>query len=165
MKIDLTNIPPGGKKVDFKFEPEWWPPDSGEDRILGFERPVSGWISIQSAGKKIAVKGFLSTRLVLQCDRCLDPYGVDFNTDFSFYLSTAHIAGISEIELSEEDLDLDFIQGNYLDVDQTVREQVIVNLPMKSLCAEGCKGICPICGRNLNKERCSCPSGRELSLD
>jgi uncharacterized protein len=80
-------------------------------------------------------------------------------------LSTAHIAGISEIELSEEDLDVDFIQGNYLDVDQTVREQVIVNVPMKSLCTEGCKGICPICGRNLNEERCSCPPGREVSLD
>jgi uncharacterized protein len=86
---------------------------------------------------------------------------VDLATKFSFYLSTAQFGGISEIELSEDDLDVDFVEGNFLGVDQVVREQVVLNVPMKSLCTQECKGLCPLCGCNLNAEKCSCAQGRE----
>ena len=62
----------------------------------------------------------------------------------------------SELELSEEDMSVDFIMGDEIDLDEVVREQIYFSLPMKSLCREDCRGLCPVCGINLNKEECKC---------
>jgi len=158
MKIDLTNIPSEGKRTDLRLTPDWWRPDPDEDRIVGLENPLSARIKIYPAGKKIVVEGFLSTRLLLRCDRCLEPYSWDLSTDFRIYLSMSPFKGELEVELSEDDLDIDFIDGNFLDPDQIIKEQIILNVPMKTLCTTECKGLCPICGCNLNMKRCSCSS-------
>jgi len=152
----LTNIPSEGKEIDFMLTPDWWRPDLDEDRILGLESPLSVKIRIYLAGRKIVVEGSLSTGLLLRCDRCLEPYSWDLSKDFRIYLSISPFEG---------DLGLDFIEGGLLDSDQIIKEQLILNVPMKTLCTTGCKGLCPICGCNLNITGCSCSSGYETSLD
>jgi len=164
MKIDLTNIPPEGIKNNFAFKPDWWRPDLDEDRIVGLEAPLSGWIKIYPAGKRIVAEGFLSARLLLRCDRCLEPYRWDLSKDFRIYLSIYPFGAELEVELLEDDLSVDFIDGGFLDSDQIIREQLVLNVPMKTLCAMECKGLCPICGCNLNMTRCSCSSRHETSL-
>jgi len=93
MKIDLTNIPSGGKQTDLVLKADWWKPDLDEDRIVGLESPLSAWIKIYPVGKKIVVEGSLSTRLLLRCDRCLEPYGWDLSKDFRIYLSISPFKG------------------------------------------------------------------------
>jgi uncharacterized protein len=161
MKIDLTKIPPGGKKIDFALKPDWWKPDFGEDRIVGFESPLSAWIEIKPVGQKIIIEGFLSARLLLRCDRCLEPYNWALSTDFRIYLSISPFEGEMEVELLEDDLNLDFIDGNLLDPEQVIKEQLILNVPLKTLCNLECKGLCPTCGCNLNITTCSCSSRYE----
>jgi uncharacterized protein len=161
MKIDLTNIPSGGKQTDLVLKADWWKPDLDEDRIVGLESPLSAWIKIYPAGEKIVIEGSLSTRLLLRCDRCLEPYGWDLSKDFRIYLSISPFKGNLEVELLENDLNLDFIDGNFLDPHQIIKEQLILNVPMKTLCVTECKGLCPICGCNLNMTRCSCSSRYE----
>jgi len=161
MKIDLTNIPSGGKQTDLVLKPDWWKPDLDEDRIVGLESPLSARIKIYPAGEKIVIEGSLSTRLLLRCDRCLEPYGWDLSKDFRIYLSISPFKGNLEVELLENDLNLDFIDGNFLDPHQIIKEQLILNVPMKTLCVTECKGLCPICGCNLNMTRCSCSSRYE----
>lgn len=156
MKIDLTNIPAEGKRLNFSLPLEWWKPDFAEDRIVGLERPISAWINVYTAGKKMIIEGALSTRLLLRCDRCLEPYSWDLSTDFRISLSVSLFKGEGELELIEDDLNLDFINGNLLDADQIIKEQLILNVPMKTLCTTECKGICPLCGCNLNTTTCSC---------
>lgn len=164
MKIDLTYIPPEGKKLNFEFSQEWWKPDVKEDRIVGLVSPISGWVKIQPVGKKISVEGSLSTRLRLRCDRCLEPYAWDLSNDFRVFLSLAQFAGELDLELSEDDLNLEFIHGNLLELDQIIKEQVILSLPMKTLCSGECRGLCPTCGCNLNLTTCSCSSKLETPL-
>jgi uncharacterized protein len=164
MKVDLTNIPPEGKNLEFKLAPDWRKLGSDEDRIIGFETPLSARIKLYSAGKKIAVEGSFSTRLLLRCDRCLEPYGWDLSRDFRVYLTAAPPAEELEVELREDDLSLDFVDGDFIDPDQILREQIILNVPMKTLCRKDCKGLCPLCGSNLNVSQCSCSSGYETSL-
>jgi len=158
MKIDLTKIPPEGKKLDLTLPVEWWKPDSDEDRIVGLERPLSTSIKIYPAGKKMVVEGLISTRLLLRCDRCLEQYGWDLSEEFRISLSLSPFRGEGEVELLEDDLNLDFIDGNLLDFDQVLKEQLILHVPMKTLCIPECKGLCPVCGCNLNTSRCSCSS-------
>ena len=164
MKIDLTKIPPGGKELHFSLTPDWWKSDSDEDRILGLDSPLTARLKVYPAGEKILVDGVLSARLILRCDRCLETYETDVTTDFRIYVSMIPFKGEAEVELSGNDLNIDFIEDNFLDSDQIIKEQLILNLPMKTLCNDDCKGLCPLCGCNLNIARCSCQSRYETSL-
>jgi uncharacterized protein len=157
MKINLTNIPVEGKNFSFSLPPEWWKSDSDEDRIVGLERPLLARITVYPVSKKIMVDGFFTTRLLLRCDRCLEPYSCDFATDFRISLSLSPFEGEGEVELLADDLNLDFIDGNILDADQILKEQLLLNVPMKTLCTSECRGLCPLCGCNLNTTMCSCP--------
>ena len=156
MKIDLTNIPLEGKKAAFRLGLDWWNPDIDEDRILKLESPVDVGIRLYPAGNRIIVEGYFSVTLLLRCDRCLESYTWDLSKDFKLYLSMIPFKGDGDIELAEDDLDLDFINDNFLDLDQIIREQLILNIPLKTLCRTECKGICPLCGCNLNIVDCSC---------
>jgi uncharacterized protein len=156
MKIDLTNIPSEGKYIKLNITPEWWESDFGNDHIIGLSGPLSGWIKVYLTGKKVTVEGVLSTSLKLRCDRCLAPYDRDLSTNFRVFLSLRPYKGKLDIELSEDDLDINFIDGRYLDSDQIIREQIALNIPMKAICSVDCKGLCPVCGCNLNIETCSC---------
>ena len=90
--------------------------------------------------------------LMIPCDRCLEPVEVPFQLSIERTL---------DMNLTDEEriADLDeqpYLQGYNLDVDQLVRDELLLNLPMKVLCDEDCKGICNRCGANLNHETCDC---------
>lgn len=158
MKIDLTKIPPEGKKINFKLPVEWWKADSGDDRIVGLEQSLSTSMRIYPAGKKMVVEGLISTRLLLRCDRCLEYYGWDLSAEFRISVSLYPFQGEGEVELHEDDLNLDFTDGNLLDLDQVIREQLMLQVPLKTLCTPECRGLCSQCGHNLNISTCSCSS-------
>ena len=61
-----------------------------------------------------------------------------------------------EMELDSEELDEDYFQGDELDLNVLLREQILLALPLKPLCREECRGLCRQCGANLNRESCSC---------
>ena len=156
MKIDLTNIPSEGKELNVRFDQDWWKKGLGEKRILGLGAPLSVWIKIQPSGRRITIEGSVSTSILLQCDRCLEPYLWGLSKDFRIFVSLSPFKGGVDVELSEDDLSLEFIQGDFLELEQVIREQIILSLPMKTLCSPECKGLCEICGSNLNVEACSC---------
>jgi len=163
MKIDLTKIPSEGKKFNFMLPVGWWMPDSEGDRIVGLERPLSASITIYPAGKHMVVEGTISARLVLRCDRCLEEFGWDLSEEFRISISLSQFSGEGEVELLEENLNLDFMNGVLLDSDQILKEQLILQIPMKTVCSPECKGLCPVCGCNLNFSTCSC-TATDLNL-
>ena len=65
-----------------------------------------------------------------------------------------------EIELSEEDLEYGYYEGEIVDCDPLIYEQIVLQIPIKVLCTEDCRGLCPDCGTNLNLEACNCASDR-----
>jgi uncharacterized protein len=60
------------------------------------------------------------------------------------------------MELQREDLDMEFYDGEAIDLGQIIQKQVILTIPFNPLCQENCKGLCPHCGTNKNKETCEC---------
>jgi uncharacterized protein len=66
------------------------------------------------------------------------------------------VIGKEEIELRMEDLDVDYYTGEVIDLTPIIFEQIMLQIPMKALCNELCKGLCPHCGINLNKANCDC---------
>lgn len=157
MIVDLRTVLHGPRQLDFTLEPSWWRCAEQNNQILGLASPFEVHISISKAGSRYLLNGRLSGRLRIRCDRCLEPYKRDLDSDFSLYLAADPLyTDQSEIELLEEDMSVEFITGDELCVDDIVREQVYLSLPMKCLCRTDCAGLCPYCGSNLNVKECGC---------
>jgi uncharacterized protein len=77
------------------------------------------------------------------------------------HLLPAPTARQEQLELGPDDLELDFYQGDTLDVVRLLRSETDLALPMKPLCRQECKGLCPHCGTNLNTEQCQCQTAWE----
>ncbi|MCI9336030.1 MAG: DUF177 domain-containing protein [Lachnospiraceae bacterium] len=83
------------------------------------------------------------------CDRCLTEVPVALELDFERTILSPEMRG-------EEADDLSFMDGFSLDVDALVHDEILINWPAKILCRDDCKGICPVCGQNLNERECGC---------
>lgn len=108
-------------------------------------------------GSEIRIRGRLSARLLATCDRCLAPVEVPLENDFDlFYRPMASIARNDEIEISPDELGVGFYSGDGIDLADVVTEQVNLAMPAKLVCKADCKGLCPVCGANLNVAPCQC---------
>lgn len=103
-------------------------------------------------GKKLLLEGKAFLSLLIPCSRCLEPVEVPFELELCQELDMDK----SEEERAEDLDEQPYVKGYYLDVDQLIGNELLLNLPMKVLCREDCKGICNQCGTNLNRGKCSC---------
>ena len=95
------------------------------------------------------------------CDRCSEPVTLRFGKAFQTFLTprSRDRAAAASVELHEEDLDVGFYDGTGVETNDILWEQVALELPMKVVCSEACRGVCPVCGKNRNREECSCAAG------
>ena len=157
MIINLRTLAPGPRHFHFVLDEDWWKSAGQEGSIVGQKGPLEVAITLQETGDKYALEGTLLGTLLVPCDRCLEPFPFDVKTSFRIFLSIVQNQdGQTEIELIEDDMEVGFIQGDKIDVNDIVREQIQLALPMKCLCKEGCLGLCAVCGRNRNEEPCQC---------
>ncbi|MEJ2009644.1 MAG: DUF177 domain-containing protein [Acidobacteriota bacterium] len=116
------------------------------------------------AGDEIRIRGHISVRLEAACDRCLDGAEIPVERDFDLpYRPMQEIAREEEFEVAKDELEVGFFSGEGVNLDDVVKEQVILSIPMKIVCRPDCLGLCPVCGVNRNTERCSCSAQHEDS--
>ncbi len=157
MIIDLRTIPQGPRNFELLLQQDWWHSDEQKDQILALDAPLEVKMRIYRAGDKYILEGNLSGGLQVRCDRCLESYHQDLRSPFRVFLALPlREMDEAEVELMEEDLEVDFTRGGNIDLDEVLRGQIYLSLPMKSLCRENCLGLCPICGANLNERKCQC---------
>lgn len=107
--------------------------------------------------KDIRIQGRLETRLGSNCARCLEPLTQDVNREFDLlYRPQGADAGRDEMSVTDAEAEISYYEGEGILLDDVVREQILLTLPLKVTCREDCKGLCPHCGKNLNQEKCSC---------
>ena len=108
-------------------------------------------------GSEIHIRGRVATSLEACCDRCLVSVAIPVERDFDlFYRPVSTIARAEEVELLEDELEVGFFSGDGIELADVVTEQVILSVPMKVVCQTECRGFCPVCGANLNIEKCGC---------
>ncbi len=106
----------------------------------------------------IRLVGDFSTSLELNCARCLDVVIRDIGKGFDLlYRPQGSDAGRDELTVTQAEADIGYYKGDGLLLEDVLREQVLLAVPIKVVCSEQCKGLCPRCGRNLNHEGCTCP--------
>jgi uncharacterized protein len=157
MIVDLKTISKETKSFKFIFEKSFFRDYMEDERVLGIDKPIVADVSLSRVDDRFLIEGHISGRLEMKCDRCLCTYYHTLDSDFKSYLTTnPPDKDLNEIELSEEDMDLDFVPGDEIRLDEIVRGFIFLTLPMKSICRPDCLGLCAVCGTNLNVERCEC---------
>ncbi len=122
-----------------------------------FETPLEVKAAIWRAGKSILIKGTLRTTLQLRCVRCLKEFSYPLSSAFDLTLYPLNEApSEEETELSGEDMERGFFEGGEIRLSEIACEQVFLEIPYQPFCQEGCKGLCPKCGRDLNFSSCDC---------
>ncbi|NPA17115.1 YceD family protein [Persephonella sp.] len=90
----------------------------------------------------------------LECDRCLEPFNMDLSGTSNIFLSKKKLSGG---ELHEDDLIARYLEDEeHFNVSELLREEILIQTPMKALCSDNCQGICPVCGNNRNENPCDC---------
>lgn len=128
--------------------------DSGE---CEFTSPIKIRLTAARESDLIRVDGDVSTTVLLGCSRCLESFEVDLNSSFTlFYEKKTGFPVDADAELSSSDLVSVAYDGDYIDFTAELAEQLIMEIPYKTLCKDGCKGLCSNCGANLNAGECGC---------
>ena len=105
----------------------------------------------------IRVVAGLDATLDANCARCLEPVQYPINRAFDLlYRPLGVDRRAEEVAITEADTEIGYYEGEGLLLEDVLREQVLLATPLKLVCREECKGLCPHCGANLNNETCNC---------
>ncbi|MBN1904235.1 MAG: DUF177 domain-containing protein [Deltaproteobacteria bacterium] len=158
MIIDLKTIPGEGKKYfSYTLDRGWWSPGEDDYQIESIETPISVELTIYRVERKYVLDGTFKGALGVSCDRCLEPYRQEIEAEFNYFLvPTTGDSEKDELELVEEDIEVVFIQDDKVNLNEIIREQLFLSLPVKCLCRADCLGLCAKCGCNLNVNSCEC---------
>lgn len=105
----------------------------------------------------IRVLGDFSTTIEVRCARCVEPVPTKVGGDFDLLYRPLGIdAGHDERSISEAETEIGYYSGDGIQLEDVLREQILLALPVKVVCSEGCRGFCAGCGKNLNVEACTC---------
>ena len=154
MKLDLTRYRQPVSHFARTFGPGEVASDADAYQIVA---PVELEFDIHKDKDKFRLEGHLRTELELPCSRCLEPYQFAVDADFDQrYLPASAASTDPDREVQEDDLETSYYSDDQIDLAELMREQFYLALPMKPLCRDDCRGLCPQCGTNLNAGTCDC---------
>lgn len=149
MVLDVRPILRGAPRMEIDFD---LAPEPVADVTFPENAHVSGVLTDDAGYMRLSLTATLPYRG--QCARCLEPVEGVFTLEFE--RTVAAEGSMTEERLAEMDDAYVMIRGGQLDVDQLLREELLMCFPMRLLCREDCKGLCPKCGKPLNEGDCTC---------
>jgi len=156
MKLDLTRYRRPSERFTNTFAAGEVGDDPGTYRVVG---PVELAVDLAKDKDRFRLTGTVRAALELACSRCLEPFGLPVDAAFDVrYLPAASASADEDREVEDDDLETSYYRDDEIDLDELLREQFYLALPMKPLCQDGCLGLCPQCGTNLNTGSCACVS-------
>ncbi len=153
LKISVANLQSGDMKSFHFYVPhKSWQLNEEQVEVL---EPLDIDGTITHAGDFYVLKVQVKTRLKMQCTRCLTDFEENYVCDIEEELRKAEGEDVFAEFVFDEDLYSTF-SGQEIDLEEIVKEHMVLSLPIKRLCREDCLGICSICGQDRNKKRCDC---------
>ncbi len=141
--------------IAFEFRPDEC--DVPED-IGALTMPIRFDAHVEKVKHDVRITGRIATQIQMVCSRCLLPHVelLDEGFEVLYLPGIAEKKQLEDVELEEEDLNISYYHGDSICLTDLVREQLLLMLPIKPLCQENCKGLCPSCGKDLNEGACQC---------
>jgi len=164
MKIPIDEIPESPREIQFSASIDELNESyaKGQPREFRFPPLVDVDVLCYRSGRELFFRGLFRGEIESTCSRCVKDFSLPVEHQFDIVLSPKPTeASASSEELRPEDLGLSYYSGDEIDLEPLVREQVILALPTRPLCAENCRGLCGGCGADLNYEECSCSRAAE----
>jgi len=149
VKIEVHRISPDGEVVETTSP---LGPAHMDEAGVWFDRPIHLRLKLSVVNSRFVAMGSYDTSLTMECHRCL--------RRFDHRAASTDYIWEQVVRLSSDEI---------IDLTEGVREEIMLNLPLKNLCSEDCKGLCPRCGKDLNEGPCGCEADRSpgglLGLD
>ncbi len=147
LSINISKLSEGTHKYTLEAEAE----SIGLDKR--FAKAVTVAATLEKTGHQMHLRTELQARGRFACDRCLDDFDLSLSAHYQIVYTTEN--GVARGKTGEE---IQFLSSDttVLDLGEDVRQYLILAIPQKLLCREDCQGICPVCGANKNKTKCSC---------
>lgn len=164
LKIQVSKIPAQGLEIDERVTAAEMGLDSGPEARPDLSLPDAARLRARAERGEdgaIHIRGRLEAAVGQECARCLAPAPsrIDQEIDL-FFLPESDTAPEQDdeqgVELADRDLVVAYYGNDFLDLSAIVREQILLAQPMKRLCREDCRGVCPTCGADRNQTTCSC---------
>ncbi len=153
MKISLKDLEEGFNHLSWVEQDGDLDLDSSEVELL---MPVEVEIDLMKSGTTLDVNVNVKTRIRMSCSRCLEPIDRDLDLTFELVFRKVSENTTKDLNLTEDELKVIEYEGVQIDMTERIRESIILEVPIKLLCSDNCKGLCPICGENLNFGDCGC---------
>jgi uncharacterized protein len=149
MAIKINDIPPEGLVLKLAQKLDLF--DQGTDST-----EFTSILRINPAGKGVIhLSGRVQSTIVLECSRCLEKFNHGIDTELDIDVAPMGSLGIApEHELVSGELDVEFYQGDEIEPIEFVKEQLLISIPMVPLHSPDCKGLCSVCGTDLNRTEC-----------
>jgi uncharacterized protein len=156
VKIIINNIPEEGLNLQFHKDSDWFRDLLPEKEKSDFSlQGIDVFCAVKKMRETVFIDGNLEATAVSNCCRCLEATNFPIKSTFKYTLVPAKNR-LMEEELSPEDLEYGFYQDDVIDLDGLIFEQIVLQIPIKVLCTDTCKGLCPHCGININMASCGC---------
>lgn len=166
MKIRIDDIPDSGVQLHF----------SGSEDILSefleavpapagvaIDSHIKGNLQIVRHGAKVRIEGSIKALLQLQCSRCLKDFSLEKAVTLDLLAAWGDVAAQLQEDTDGSDENTIFLEAPLLDVSELIVQEILLDIPMKPLCAETCPGLCPRCGALKGSPECTCP--KEVAVD
>ncbi|MDD4980902.1 MAG: DUF177 domain-containing protein [Candidatus Omnitrophica bacterium] len=134
MKIDINKIPLEGLIIEEEVSPAKLDLDTDS---IKFQRPIKVRADISKITNAVTARLSLEGTMHLICGRCLSEFEIELKKDFELGYQADKFKPL-------------------IDLDQDIKEEIILDYPLKPLCRPDCKGLCPKCGKDLNEGACNC---------
>ena len=157
MLLDLRGFRGGTEEVARQYKPEDFTLEGEDFRVVA---PVKLTARVTKDAQKIRLEGRVQTTLETDCGRCLEPFSLPVNAKLELMFlpdagdGAVQVAG--EKEVRDDDVGVSFYKDETIDLGEMMRDEFYLALPMKPLCKDDCKGLCPLCGANWNRDTCTC---------
>lgn len=152
--LNLARIRTAEERFDQVYAPGSVAAEGDTFRVTA---PVTLGFDVHKDQNRFRLAGRVQTTIGLTCSRCLEPFETPVDATFDLrYEPRPTAPARPEREVEDDDFSVAFYDDEAIDLGQLMREQCYLSLPMKPLCSEGCRGLCPQCGTNLNLGTCGC---------
>ncbi|TYB31948.1 MAG: DUF177 domain-containing protein [Candidatus Mcinerneyibacterium aminivorans] len=120
--------------------------------------PVSVDLKVYESNQIFVLRGKMDVTYSLNCSRCLTRFEREETLDLFlvFKYENTRNKNVKEKEIDEDEINVIFIEQSVIDITEYIINEIMLNIPIKVLCKEDCKGLCPICGTDLNEGSCDC---------
>ena len=161
MIFEIDEIPEGGLSFNLFVKKEQLQIDQPEC-CLAENVKVSG--KLKRIDHEVFFTGELQTLLQVICTRCLKSFSLPVNNKIQvhFVPQVKEPSPGSEVEIKETDIEKEVYHEDRVDLRASVRDQILLDLPLINVCQKDCKGICPVCGNDFNANQCECQNNEEV---